>query len=138
MAEPTTTDEYERLLRARPPDLRRAACPSRASLELVADKWTPLVVAALAQGVSRNGQLKRHIEGISQKMLTQTLRRLETHGLVDRVVHEQVPPNVEYRLTALAASLVPVLEALCHWAETTMVDVELARYRHTGSPAGGG
>ena len=134
MAEPTTADEYERRLRARPPDLRRAACPSRESLELVADKWTPLVVAALAHGVTRNGQLKRHIEGISQKMLTQTLRRLETNGLVDRVVHEQVPPNVEYRLTELAATLVPVLEALCHWAETTMVDVALARHRHAGSP----
>ena len=128
MVEAPTSGEYERQLRAQPADLRRADCPSRATLDLVATKWAPLVIAALDRGVARNGALLREIEGISQKMLTQTLRTLVQHGLVTRTVHEQVPPKVEYHLTPLAEGIVPIIHDLCRWAETSTVAVQLARH----------
>ena len=71
------------------------ACPSRQALELVAGKWALLVIPALAQGPVRNNELMRRIEGISQKMLTQTLKELVRNGLVLRADHQTVPPHVE-------------------------------------------
>ena len=74
---------------------------------------------ALKEGKKRHGELKRELEGISQKMLIQTLRNLERNGLVEREVHPVVPPKVEYSLTPLGASLQPLLEAVCQWSSDT-------------------
>lgn len=98
------------------PDLFDAACPSRAVLDLIADKWSILVLSAVHHGAHRNGELLRRIGGISQKALTRTLRDLEANGLVQRTDHHEVPPRVDYALTATGRSLFPVLNALCDWA----------------------
>jgi len=84
---------------------------------LLADKWTIPLIHALARGTRRTGELKRELGSVSQKMLTQTLRTLERHGLIDRKVYPVVPPRVEYSLTASGRSLNEPLAALCAWTE---------------------
>lgn len=103
------------------------ACPSRAILELIADKWTLLILPALRRGPKRNGDLMRQIGGVSQKMLTQTLRDLERNGLVARFDHQQVPPRVDYELTDLGRSLSEAVRKLDSWAENHIPDVQTAR-----------
>ncbi len=98
------------------PDLFDADCPSRVVLDLIADKWSVLVLSAVHHGVHRNGQLLRRIGGISQKALTRTLRDLERNGLVRRTDHFEVPPRVDYALTDTGTSLMPLLDTLCQWA----------------------
>ncbi len=100
-----------------------AACPSRGVLELISGKWTLLIVPLLAQRAERNNELLRKIDGISQKMLSQTLRELEANGLVDRIDHGTVPPHVEYRLTALGRSLSQALEPVDRWAENNLAGI---------------
>ena len=109
-----------------------ADCPSRQALGLIADKWTMLVIKALADGIGRYGALGREIEGISQKMLTQTLCALERDGLVSRTVHPVVPPMVDYALTPLGETLIVPLAAISAWAEEHMDEVQAARRRHEG------
>ncbi len=103
------------------------ACPSRALLELVADKWTLLIMPALRRGPMRNGDLMRLIGGVSQKMLTQTLRTLESNGLVHRIDHMEVPPRVEYELTELGRSLADTIRKLDSWVEAHIDEVHAAR-----------
>lgn len=103
------------------------ACPSRAILELIADKWTLLIMPALRRGPLRNGELMRLIGGVSQKMLTQTLRELERNGLVTRIDHQEVPPRVEYALTELGRSLSDLMRKLDGWAEANLSLVLKAR-----------
>ena len=103
------------------------ACPSRAILELIADKWTLLILPALRRGRLRNGDLMRLIGGVSQKMLTQTLRELERNGLVKRIDHQEVPPRVEYELTELGRSLSDYMRKLDGWAEANLGEVMKAR-----------
>lgn len=103
------------------------ACPSRAILELIADKWTLLILPALKRGPMRNGDLMRLIGGVSQKMLTQTLRELERNGLVVRHDFQEVPPRVEYALTDLGRSLADTVRKLDAWAETNIAQVLAAR-----------
>lgn len=110
-------------------DVLSEGCPSRMLLDRVADKWTALVIHVLADGRRRFSQLEREIEGISQKMLTQTLRELEHDGLVERTVYPVVPPHVDYRLTPLGRSLREPLEALCAWAERHMPEIQASRSR---------
>ena len=98
-------------------DVLSEACPSRAVLDRIADKWTALILHALSGGTLRYGELQRRVGGISQKMLTQTLRSLEGDGLVERVVYPVIPPMVEYSLTPLGRSLNEPLSAICRWAE---------------------
>ena len=100
---------------------------SRRVLDLVTDKWAILVVHALAGGTRRYNHLHREIEGVSQKMLTQTLRGLECNGLVGRTVHATVPPKVEYSLTDLGASLLQAMDPLREWSESNFQWVEDAR-----------
>jgi DNA-binding HxlR family transcriptional regulator len=100
---------------------------SRRALELIADKWAVLVLYALSPGTMRHNRLHGEIEGISQKMLTKTLRRLERDGLVGRKVYPVVPPKVEYSLTPLGQSLIGILAGLCQWAEEHIEEVEAAR-----------
>ncbi len=91
-------------------------CPSNDVLDMVADKWSLLVIYALRQETRRYSDLERMIGGISQKMLTQTLRSLERNGIVERKVYPVVPPHVEYTLTPLGVSLHSVLAPLCRWS----------------------
>jgi len=84
---------------------------------LLADKWTIPVVRSLARGMKRTGELRRELTGVSQKMLTQTLRNLVQHGLVARTVYPVVPPRVEYRLTELGVSMNGPLTQMCRWTE---------------------
>ncbi|MGF0311786.1 winged helix-turn-helix transcriptional regulator [Rhodococcus sp. IEGM1428] len=102
-------------------------CSSRQLLSRLADKWVTLVLCALMDGRARHSVLARRITGVSQKMLTQTLRNLERDGLVERTVTPTVPLTVEYELTALGASLVNVFLQLKNWADENMDDVARAR-----------
>lgn len=96
----------------------QAACPTRLMLNRIADKWTVLVLGLLALETKRFSLLQREIGGISQKMLTQTLRGLERDGLVLRTVYPEVPPRVEYSITPLGQTLVGLLAELRRWSET--------------------
>lgn len=114
-------------------DVLNPRCPSREVLDRVADKWTALVLKALAaEGTLRYGALQRRVGGVSQKMLTQTLRALERDGLVARHVYPEVPPRVEYALTRLGRSLTEPLSALCRWAESHMPEIASARRTFDG------
>lgn len=94
----------------------------------VADKWTLLLLEALAQhGVVRFGRLAELVGGISQKMLTQTLRQMESDGFVTRTVYPVVPPRVEYALTPLGGSLSAAFCSVWHWAETHHLELQRAR-----------
>jgi DNA-binding HxlR family transcriptional regulator len=104
-------------------------CPSRLVLERIADKWTALVIQILAGGTMRYAALQREIGGISQKMLTQTLRSLERDGLVQRTVHPVVPPKVEYSLTKLGRTLIEPLQGLCRWSEKHLAELQANRAR---------
>jgi DNA-binding HxlR family transcriptional regulator len=104
-----------------------AACPTRKLLDRLSDKWVCLVLAALADGALRYGDLSRKIAGVSQKMLTQTLRAIERDGLVTRTVTMSVPVRVDYELTELGMSLLPVTQAIKRWAEANIERVEAAR-----------
>ena len=97
------------------PSVLDPRCPSRLVLDRIADKWTALVIQILAGGTMRYAALQREIGGISQKMLTQTLRSLERDGLVQRMVHPVVPPKVEYALSSYGMTLEPLLQAMCAW-----------------------
>ena len=102
-------------------------CVSRQALQIVSQKWLALVVFALVGGPKRHSDLQRMIEGVSQKMLTQTLRQMEERGLIARAVLDPDPPqHVEYRLTELGESLAEPLVDLCHWAMEHAPDLGLA------------
>lgn len=104
-----------------------ATCPTRQALDRIADKWTVLIIGSLAQRPHRFGELRRAIDGISQKMLTQTLRSLELDGLVTRRAKATVPVTVEYSLTKTGRTLTKPLEAIRHWAEQHIDEVLAAR-----------
>jgi DNA-binding HxlR family transcriptional regulator len=105
----------------------------RALLDRVADKWTLLIIATLHDGRLRFTELQRHIPGISQRMLSLTLRHLERDGLVTRTVHAEVPPRVEYELTGLATTLIPHAVALANWAvqNNPAIDAHRVAYDQT-------
>ena len=118
------TDPVERPLCGSP---YHADCPTRRILDRIGDRWTVLVVGALCDGDARFSQLLRRIEGVSQKMLTQTLRGLERDGLVRRTVHPEVPVRVEYALTEAGRTLREPLLALQAWSIAHMGDVSAAQ-----------
>jgi DNA-binding HxlR family transcriptional regulator len=101
-------------------DVFAEACPSRALLARIANKWSMLIIDALGEESVRNGALRRRVEGISQKMLTETLRDLEAMNLVERRSMGSVPPHVEYRLTALGLSLRDAVCRFDRWVEEHM------------------
>lgn len=107
------------------PSVYAAICPSREILALIGEKWVSLIIGALEGKVIRFGELRRVCEGISQKMLTQTLRKLERDGLVMRTLYaDTLPVKVEYRLTELGKSLVPIVQAAKVWAEENLHQVK--------------
>jgi DNA-binding HxlR family transcriptional regulator len=108
-------------------DIYDRNCPSRQVLDRIGDTWSVLVVVSLTKGPRRYTELARRIDGVSPKMLTQTLRALERDGLISRTVHAVVPPRVDYALTALGESLLQLVGALESWAQTHMGDVLAAR-----------
>lgn len=112
-----------------PNDVYAGICPARQLLDRIADKWTALVIGLLgrAEKPLRFSELRRQIGGITQKMLTQTLRDLERDGLVVREAYAVIPPRVEYSLTELGRTLQEPLEALSAWTERHMAQVETAR-----------
>jgi DNA-binding HxlR family transcriptional regulator len=99
----------------------------RAVLDRICNKWTLLVVATLDQGTLRFTDLHQQVTGISQRMLTLTLRNLERDGLVDRTVYAEVPPRVEYALTPAGKSLIPPALALAGWALEHVPQIEASR-----------
>lgn len=100
-----------------------ASCPSRTSLARIANKWTAMVVIVLSDGPLRFGDLRTAVEGISGKVLTETLRDLERDGLVERHEYAEMPPRVEYELTVLGRTLHTPLQALGTWAEQHIEEV---------------
>ena len=104
-----------------------AECPSRQVLDALSDKWVTLVLTALAGSPQRYSELSRRIAGVSQKMLTQTLRMLERDGLVTRTITPSVPVRVDYQLTPLGHTLLPVVHAIKDWSETHIAEVQEAR-----------
>ncbi|WP_343031792.1 helix-turn-helix domain-containing protein [Microlunatus speluncae] len=105
----------------------REDCDVRQILDRIADKWSLLVIALLDGRTLRFTELKRTIDGVSQRMLTVTLRQLERDGLVKRTVHPVVPPRVDYELTPLGMSLHDTIQALVTWTETHQSEVAAAR-----------
>ena len=92
-------------------------CPVETTLLLIGDKWKVLILRDLINGTKRFGELKKSINDISQKVLTQQLRAMEEDGLVERKVYAEVPPRVEYTLTKIGLSLRPILDSLWQWGE---------------------
>lgn len=93
-----------------------ADCPTRLAVEIIADKWAVIVLFALSLEPQRPGDLAELIGGISRKVLTQTLRRLQAYGLVERHAYAEAPPRVEYSLTELGGTLVQPINVLTDWA----------------------
>jgi DNA-binding HxlR family transcriptional regulator len=109
-------------------DVMSAACPTRQVINRIGDRWSLLVLYALESGGTvRHAELRRRVEGISQKMLTQTLRHMERDGLLIRTVHPVVPPRVEYKLTELGMSLGAAFCGVWIWAAENLRQVENAR-----------
>ena len=102
-------------------------CPSRTSLMEIANKWTAMIVVVLGSGPLRFTQIRTAVDGISGKVLTETLRRLERDGVVERRSYDRIPPHVEYELTDLGRSLYEPLNALRVWAEGNIAQVLEAR-----------
>lgn len=112
------------------PDVFDASCSARHALELISTKWAILIMSALAEGPMRNGALLRKVEGISQKMLTQTLKDLERNGLVQRHDQQTNPPHVEYSLSAVGLSLSETLISLDRWAERNFPELDRFREKY--------
>jgi len=113
-----------------------AECPSRQVLDALSDKWVTLVLTALAEAPRRYSELSRTIAGVSQKMLTQTLRLLERDGLVTRTITASVPVRVDYQLTPLGRTLLPVVRAIKDWSETHISEVRAARVAYDHAAPG--
>lgn len=117
------------------PDLRQygganvylAKCPSRTVLETLSNKWATLTMGVLSDGPRRFGQLRRTLDGITQKMLTQTLRTLERDGMITRTVYPTIPPRVEYAHTELGRNAGALFHAIRDWAEQHHAEILSAR-----------
>jgi len=108
-------------------DVYAANCPTRKLLDRIADKWSVLILLLLGREAMRFNMLKRRIDGVSQKMLSQTLRSLERDGLLSRTVVATVPVTVTYAITPLGRGLIGSLQSMIDWAEINMEDVIAAQ-----------
>ena len=131
---PTMTAAQRRAAEKAEYDIFVAECPSRRLLDRMSDKWVTLVLCALEDEPQRYSQLARTIAGVSQKMLTQTLRSLERDGMLTRTVTPTVPVTVTYELTGLGRSLLVVFAGLKDWAESHMDAVLEARASYDSQP----
>ena len=111
-------------------------CPTRVVLDRLGDKWTVLVIGALAEGPLRFTELRGRVGAVTAKVLTQTLRALERDGLLTRTVHAAVPPRVDYELTPLGRSLRTPVDALRSWAEHNVSVILAAREAHDAAATG--
>ncbi|WP_458248553.1 winged helix-turn-helix transcriptional regulator [Streptomyces sp. MAI_2237] len=116
------------------PVRREDPCRTREVLDIVGDKWSLLVVRNLSQGPRRFTELKRAIDGISQRMLTVTLRSLERDGILTRTVHNVMPPHVSYELTPMGKTLRQATAPLLEWSITHLADIDAARTRYDTRP----
>src|SRR5262245_26944726 len=117
-------------------ELPRQVVDVQEILTTICDKWSLLILHELSQGTKRHGELHRGIRGVSQKMLTQTLRKLERDRLVRRTVYPVVPPRVEYALTSLGGTLTEPLSALYQWTEAHLKQIQRARRDRPNRTAG--
>ncbi|GAA5113636.1 winged helix-turn-helix transcriptional regulator [Pseudonocardia adelaidensis] len=117
----------------RPGTVFLSDCPARSAIEIIASKWAVVTIFALSKGPLRHGELVELIGGVSRKVLTQTLRRLQASGLVERRVYAEAPPRVEYGLTELGRSLEEPIAMLTEWARSNGEAV--ARSREAGIQA---
>ena len=115
--------------RNKPPHEPAACLAVRDVLHRVGDKWSVQVIALLGDGTMRFNELRRSVEGVSQRMLTLTLRNLERDGLVTRTVFPEIPPRVEYELTRLGNTLLDPIQALAEWATDHRTAIQDARER---------
>lgn len=113
-----------------PGDAFDAACPTRQVLDRIGDKWATLILLSLRAAPMRFSALQRRIGGISQKVLSQSLKSLERDGLVTRTAYPTVPVTVEYALTPLALGLIDILARITAWAEAHVDEITAARARH--------
>ncbi len=116
----TTTDLQTQPLRG---ELFAAACPSRQVLKALTSQWGVLVLCALMTGVHRFSELRNKMEGVSEKMLSQTLKSLENHGFVQRTAHPVIPPHVDYALTPLGHEAAQHVKTLASWIEDKLPDI---------------
>jgi len=113
-------------------------CPIMSTIQMVSDKWKVLILCKLRSGTMRFNQLKRALQGVTQRVLTHQLRELEYDGLVSRKVYAEVPPRVEYSLTELGQTLIPVLQNLEDWASEHADELMAARRKYVESRTKGG
>lgn len=116
-------------------DYLEADCFNRDVLDIVINKWASLIFYSLSREPKRYNQLKKMIEGISQTMLTSTLRKLERHGLVHREIYPVIPPKVEYSLTPLGQTLIPIFEQIYQWAGDHMDEIHVAQEQYDENKA---
>jgi DNA-binding HxlR family transcriptional regulator len=116
------------------PEIFTLESPTQKVFDILCNKWSLIILYCLSFGTKRHNQLQKQIEGISQKMLTQTLRNLERHGLVTRSIYPVVPPRVEYSLTSVGETLIEPLAYLCQWSENHIFEIELARESYDRTP----
>jgi len=118
------------LIEPRGADAYLRSCPSRQVLDVLGSKWTVLIVGALIGGPMRFGELRRRLDGVTQKSLTQALRMLERDGFVTRTQYPTIPPRVEYELTQLGRRATSLMTAVRDWAEENLTDVLASRARY--------
>ncbi len=123
-----TTTQKSRIAHRRG-EVFSTACPSREILNHVTSRWGVLVLVALMEGTHRFSELRRKIDGVSEKMLAQTLQQLEQDGFIDRVAYPVVPPHVEYSLTALGMQIGSQVDSLVDWIEINLPKIMLAQQK---------
>ena len=111
------------------------ACPVETTLTLISDKWKVLILRDLLTGTKRFGELKKSLDGVSQKVLTSQLRQMEGSGLLTRKVYAEVPPRVEYSLTHRAHTFIPLIESLINWGQNNMAGILNDRKRYEAQNA---
>ncbi|CDG52197.1 MULTISPECIES: winged helix-turn-helix transcriptional regulator [Halomonadaceae] len=111
----------------------RFICGLHATLHVISGKWKPLILFFLSKGPTRYGELKRSVRGVSDKMLIQQLKELESDGIVQRTDYGEIPLRVDYSLTPFGASLVRAMEPLCGWGEENEEDIAAAMGRRKAS-----
>jgi DNA-binding HxlR family transcriptional regulator len=125
--DPTETDQLADQLIF---DVFEKSCPSRPALEHITGRWGTLVILGLRAGPTRFNELRRRVEGVSEKMLSQNLHALERDGFVARTVHSTIPPRVEYSLTALGKTTTDMLADIVHHLEANMPTILAAQERY--------